>query len=193
MSGQTRMQRMTYASQMNLEQLFGNLPEITPWLAGEYYSALVVCLEHHNHRTGIAAALRNLDETIIGMELIWSKEIDDTDRRVWGHPRNAVEQAAEGLAWLIIHRFTDYTVIGRSSIGDGVDFWLGDKADVDSLVFQRKARMETKGRLSLQYDSQIQRVVHEALRQSARSDYTNLPVYVVVAEFSRPVVYLVQK
>lgn len=185
---------MANQTRLDLEQLFTDLPVMTQWRAGECYSALLVCLEHHNHQSGAQADLRNLEETLATLELVWSKPIDDNDRRNWGEPRNAVEDAAEGIAWLIIHRFTEYTVIERSNIGSGVDFWLGDKEDVDNLVFyQRKARMEVKGRNKLQYDSQILQVVDDALEQTTRSDYTGLPAYIVVTEFGQPVIYLVQR
>lgn len=181
-------------NQLDLEKLFTDLPVMTEWRAGECYSALLVCLEHHNHQSGTQADLCNLDETLAALELVWSKPIDDNDRRNWGAPRNAVEDAAEGIAWLIIHRFTEYTVIERSNIGSGVDFWLGDKEDVGNLVFhQRKARMEVKGRGNLPYESQIRQVVDDALEQTTRSDYTGLPAYIVVTEFGRPVIYLVQR
>lgn len=53
--------------------------------------------------------------------------------------------------------------------------------------------MEAKGRTQLQYDSDIRRVVNDALEQTEKSDYTDLPVYIVVTEFSRPIIYLVRK
>ena len=180
-------------NQLDLESLFFELLVMTDWYAGECYSALLVCLEHNNHKSGTETDLRDLDETLVRLELVWTKPIEDNDRRNWGGPSNAAERAGEGMAWLIIHGFTDYTVIKRSLKKTGVDFWLGYKEDVEKLVFQDKARMEAKGRTELQYDSQIQRVVNEALEQTEQSDSTNLPAYIVVTEFSRPVIYLVKK
>lgn len=180
-------------NQLDLESLFSELPVMTEWLAGECYSALLVCLEHHKHKSGVEAGLRTLDETLDTLELVWSKSIDENDRRNWGVPGNAAERAGEGIAWLIIHKFTDYIVIERSNKKSGIDFWLGDKKDVDKLVFQNKARMEAKGRTELKYESQIRQVVNEALDQTRRSDFTRLPAYVVVTEFSRPVIYLVER
>jgi len=179
--------------QLDLELLFSDLPIMTEWLAGEYYSALLVCLEHHNHKSGIEALLQNLDETLARLELVWSKPLDEYDRRSWGGPGNAAETAGEGIAWLIVHLFTDYAVIERSARGSGVDFWLGDKGDVDKLIFQTKARMEAKARTHIQYDSGIREVLKKALEQTEKSDHTDLPAYIVVTEFSRPVIYLVQK
>lgn len=183
----------SHGNQLDLESLFSELPVMTDWYAGECYSALLVCLEHNNHRSGTEADLRDLNEMLARLELVWKKPIDDNDRRNWGGPSNAAERAGEGMAWLIIHRFTDYTVIRRSLKKTGVDFWLGNKEDVEKLVFQDKARMEAKGRTELKYDRQIQRVVNKALEQTEQSDNTKLPAYIVVTEFSRPVIYLVEK
>ncbi len=180
-------------NQLNLESLFSELPVMTEWYAGECYSALLVCLEHNHHKSGTETDLRDLTKTMERLELVWTKPIEDNDRRNWGGPSNAAERAGEGMAWLIIHEFTDYTVIKRSLKKTGVDFWLGYKEDVEKLVFQDKARMEAKGRTELKYDSQIQRVVTKALEQTEQSDNTKLPAYIVVTEFSRPVIYLVEK
>ena len=180
-------------NRLNLESLFSELPVMTEWYAGECYSALLVCLEYNDHKSGTEADLRDLNETIVRLKLVWTKPIEDNDRRNWGGPSNAAERAGEGIAWLIIHEFTDYTVIKRSLKKTGVDFWLGYKEDVEKLVFQDKARMEAKGRTELKYDSQIQQVVKKAREQMEQSDSTKLPAYIVVAEFSRPVIYLVEK
>ncbi len=179
-------------SQVNLETLFSDLPVMTDWYAGECYSALLVCLEHHKHKSGIETELRNLNETLHRFELVWTKPIEVEDRRLWGGPSNAAERAGEGMAWLIIHWFTDFTVIRRANKKTGVDFWLGHKEDVENLVYQDKARMEAKGRTELEFDSYIRRVVNQALEQTRQSESTRLAVYVVVTEFSRPVIYLVK-
>lgn len=184
---------MDGTSRLDLETLFADLPFLTQWLAEQYYSALVVCLEYLRHEPGIQVEVRNLLESLADLKIQWSKPISEDDFRSWGEPRNAVEYAAEGIAWLIIRKFTDYTVMERSHIGDGVDFWLGTNADAKKRIFQRRARMEVKGRLRLTYDSQLRQVLREALRQTDRSDYTELPAFIVLVEFSRPLIYLVRK
>lgn len=178
--------------QLDLESL-SDLPVMTDWYAGECYSALLVCLEHNSHTSGTETDLRNLNETLERLNLVWTRSIEDNDRRNWGGPSNAAERAGEGMAWLIIHRFTDFTVIKRSLKKTGVDFWLGYKQDVEELVFQDKARMEAKGRTELRYESHIRQVVNKALEQTELSNSTGMPAYIVVTEFSRPVIYLVEK
>ncbi len=196
------MQEQTsdYASRktLNLELLFSDLPVMTDWYAEECYSALLICLEYHNHKSGTETDLHNLNETLVmlemvKLELVWTKHIEDDDRRIWGGPSNAAERAGEGMAWLIIHEFTDYTVINRSLKKTGVDFWLGYKEDAEKLVFQEKARVEAKGRTELKSYSKINRVLEKAVEQTEQSDSTNLPAYIVLTEFSRPEIYLVEK
>ena len=179
---------------LDLEDLFTDLPVITNWRAGECYTALLFCLENHNHQSGVIAELRSLAETLDELELVWTQPLTDDDRRNWGRPSSAVEHAAEGIAWLIIYRFTRYTIIKRSHIGSGIDFWLGDQDDVNQLEFnQRKARLEIKGRLDPASDSVIRSLVVEALAQTQRSDASGLPASVVVADFSEPTIYMEQR
>ena len=179
---------------LDLEALFTDLPVLTNWRAGECYYALLFCLEHHKHRSGVIAELRSLAETLDEVELVWTQPLTDDDRRNWGAPRLAVEHAAEGIAWLIIYRFTRYTIIKRSHIGSGIDFWLGDQDDVDQLEFnQRKARLEVKGRLDPASDSVVRSLVAQALAQTERSDASGLPAFVIVADFSEPIIYMEQR
>ena len=102
-------------------------------------------------------------------------------------------KGGEGIAFLTIIAFTEYTVIERSQIGEGIDFWLARKEDVDEFSFQRDARMEVKGITEAEYESQIIGQVRNGIEQSKGSDDTGLPAYIIVTEFSRPVVYMVQR
>ena len=184
---------MTNQDRLDLEQLFEDLTGITEWLAGSCYEAILICLEHHGHESGVQSALHSLEEKLAAFEIVWTKQIDERTRRAWGEPRNAVEDAAVGIAHLIIPKFTEYTVVERSNIGEGVDCWLGHQEDADRFVFQHKARLEVSGILDSQYTSGIVRRVKEKMEQTKQSDYSALPVYVIVVEFGRPVVYMVKR
>ena len=184
---------MTNQTRLDLEQLFGDLTGITEWLAGSCYEAILICLEHHGHESGVQSDLHSLEEKLVALEIVWTEQIDEKIRRAWGEPRNAVEYAAVGIAHLIIPKFTEYAVIERSNIGEGVDYWLGNQEDVDRFVFQHKARLEVSGILDAQYTSRIVQRVKEKMEQTKQSDYSALPAYVLVVEFRRPVVYMVKR
>ena len=182
---------MSNPTQLALEGLFSDLPGITKPLAGSCYEAILICLEHHNHQSGVKCDLNNLDEKIYTLEITWTGQTSEQTRRAWGEPRNAVEDGAVGVAYLTVPQFTEYSVIERANIGNGLDYWLGYKEDVARSQFLPKARLEVSGILEQRYSSAIQQRVKEKLEQTKRSDNTELPAYVVVAEFSRPVIYLV--
>lgn len=184
---------MTNQTHLDLEQLFEDSPGMTEWLAGLCYKAILICLEHHGHESGVQSDLHSLEEKLAALEIVWTEQIDEKTRRAWGEPRNAVEDAAVGIAHLIIPKFTEYTVIERSNIGEGVDYWLGRQEDADRFVFQHKARLEVSGILDAQYTSRIVQRVKEKMEQTEQSDRSALPAYVIVVEFGRPVIYMVKR
>ena len=50
-------------------------------------------------------------------------------------------------------------------------------------------RLEVAGRRSIQKIGSIERIVREKIKQTRKSDKTGKPAYVIVVEFSRPVIY----
>ena len=180
---------MNYA-EVDLEQLFEDLPGITQSLAGTCYEAIIICLEDQHHESGVTGALHNFNDQLSSLKLVWTRPITEKTRRSWGEARNAVEDAAVGIAYLLIPTFTEYTVIERANIGEGVDYYLGYKEDVDIFKFQRKARLEVSGSLAMDYPKSR---VNEKIEQSKRSDSSGLPAYIVVTQFRQPVFYLVQR
>ena len=67
-------------------------------------------------------------------------------------------------------------------LGTGFDYWLGDK---DSVLFQKKARLEVSGILKGD-DTAISRRYTSKVEQTHKSDELQLPAYISVIEFSRP-------
>ena len=89
---------------------------------------------------------------------------------------------------------TPYTVIAAGVQLTGIDYWLGDASDA---TFQRKARLEASGMRypgdGIVNSSVITQRVNDKLRQTNQSDDTQLPAYVIVVEFSRPVAEVHEK
>lgn len=187
---------MTNLSRIDLAQLFEGLPGVTQRRGEAHYEAVLICLKEHNHQSGIQCDLNNLDEKLSTLELVWTEKITEQMRNSWSDPIEATEWGAAGIALLVILEFTEYTVIRRSRIGTGVDYWLGYKKDVDDHnenVLKDEARLEVSGILSARQTSKIKQRVNDKIKQSEKTDYSGLPTYIVVAEFSRPVTYMVNR
>ncbi len=175
---------------LELETLFADLPGLPRSFASLYYEALLLCLEYHVHVPGVECGVYSLEAPMAKPKLLWSGSLDDRIRRAWGAAANAIADAAVGMAYLITPLFTEYTVIECANVGDGIDYWLGLKSEANQLTFQRRGRLEVSGILDSASRSRVTQRVREKLEQTKRSDYTGLPAYVVVAEFSAPLVVL---
>ena len=160
----------------------GRIPAVTPAIGGYQAEACGVCLESQGHLPG--TNLKVTGERHNDYSVIWPPVPAQAPSRGWDVSGDAVEHGAAGLAILLIIAETDYTVIERSVRGTGVDYWLGQ--DSAALPFQERARLEVSGILR-GTEGEIATRVRQKLNQTRRSDYSRLPAYVVVIEFSRPV------
>ena len=187
---------MTNHSIMDLAKLFEGLPGLTKRLGGVHYEAALVCLEKH-HQSGVQCHLLNsLNENLSILELVWAEEITEQTRNSWNDLIEATEWGAAGIAILVILECTEYTVIRRSKRGTGFDYWLGYKKDVDDVgenVLKDEACLEVSGILSEQKRGRIRQRVREKIEQTKKSDDLGMPAYIVVVEFSSPVVYMVDR
>ena len=78
-------------------------------------------------------------------ELSW-QPVTEQMLRCWNDEEFTTEQAAYGIAFLIVRELTDLTVIERSRKGTGFDYWLGTTTDVDEgQPFKNKVRLEVSG------------------------------------------------
>ena len=111
--------------------------------------------------------------------------------RCWNDQEYATEQAAYGIAFMLIGKMTNFTVIERSRRGTGFDYWLGIKDETLELPFAKKVRLEVSG-IRRGDDSRIKARVKQKIEQTNLSDGV-LPAYIVVVEFSRPLSWIVQK
>jgi len=77
---------------------------------------------------------------------------------------------------------TPYTIIERSRKGTGFDYWLGDK---DSVLFQKRARLEVSGILKGD-DAALKRRYAAKTEQTQQSDELHIPAFISIVEFSNP-------
>ena len=142
-----------------------------------------ICLESQKHQPGAALAVRGIADR--SYQLNWTP-LTGGQSALWQYNR-ATEMGAEAIAILLVKNETPYRVVEASVRGTGVDFWLGDDTDD---VFQRKARLEISG-IRRGSDALVSRRAAEKRNQTAQSDYSQTPAYIIVVEFGRPLAEIV--
>ena len=171
---------------LDLAALGAGLPAITPAFGQSLAEAGAVCLESQGHETGVAIAVEG--DFTAHFTIGW-QAVTEQMRRCWNDAEYATEQAAYGLAFLIVERLTDYTIIERSIRGTGFDYWLG--IATDELPFERRVRLEVSGILQ-GTPGRVNARVKEKVAQTQQYA-SQLPAYVVVVEFSQPQARMVQR
>lgn len=176
---------------LNLNNLGdSSIPGITPALGRALAEAAAVCLDSKGHQPGALIAIRGISDR--SYTLKW-RPASEQAHRIWQYNR-ATEWGAEGIAVLLAERETPYTVIEAGVQLTGIDYWLGDESYA---AFQRKARLEVSGIRQpgdhIVSDNLIMQRVNDKLLQTNQSDDTQLPVFIIVVEFGRPVAEVHEK
>lgn len=168
---------------LDLNDLGQGLPAITPDFGMGLAQAGGVCLESQNHEQGVQLSVQGYSNN--SYSLTWPA-INDQTRRCWNDPKEATEFGAMGIAVLLAQKEIGYTVIERSRIGTGFDYWLGEESN----LFQ-KARLEISGILRGS-NRDVKARIKQKLKQTNRSD-GSLPAYVIVVEFGHPLAEVQKK
>jgi hypothetical protein len=168
---------------LNLQSLEQGLPAITPAFGTAIVEAGAICLTSEAHQPGVILEVEG--EFSTRFQLDW-QPVTEQAQRCWNDEEYTTEQAAYGIAFLLILQLTDLTVIERSRKGTGFDYWLGSQDSTTMLPFQRMARLEVSG-IRKGNRSQINARVKQKTEQTGASDAEGLPAYIIVIEFSRPI------
>jgi len=171
-----------------LAKLGEGLPAITPSFGAALAEACAICLEEQGHSQGVEISVDG--DFRATFKLYW-ENITDQMLRCWNDREFTTEQAAYGIAFMLINRLTDFTVIERSRKGTGFDYWLGVEDNTNELPFQNKVRLEVSG-IREGDDRRIKARVKQKVDQTKPSDGI-FPAYIVVVEFSKPLSYMVRK
>lgn len=174
---------MSQIQVLNLQSLNQGLPAITPAFGAAIAEAGAICLTGEAHAPGVILEVEG--EFSTRFQLDW-QPVTEQARRCWSDEGYTTEQAAYGIAFLLILQLTDLTVIERSRKGTGFDYWLGSQDSTATLPFQRMARLEVSG-IRKGNRSQINARVKQKIEQTGASDAEGLPAYIIVVEFSRPI------
>lgn len=175
---------MSQIQVLSLQRLEQGLPAITPAFGAAIAEAGAICLTDEAHQPGVTLEVEGEFSTTFTLD--WQPVTEQT-RRCWNDEQYTTEQAAYGIAFLLILQLTALTVIERSRKGTGFDYWLGTQGSTATLPFDRMARLEVSGIRSKGNRSQINARVKQKTEQTRASDAQRLPAYIIVVEFSRPI------
>jgi hypothetical protein len=168
---------------LNLQSLNQGLPAITPAFGTAIAEAGSVCLTDEAHEPGVVLQVEGEFSTTFKLD--W-QPVTEQIQRCWNDKEYTTEQAAYGIAFLLILQLTNLTVIERSRKGTGFDYWLGIEDSAAALLFQRMGRLEVSG-IRKGNLSQVNARVKQKVKQTRASDTQELPAYIIVVEFSRPI------
>jgi hypothetical protein len=171
-----------------LTKLGEGLPAITPSFGAALAEACAVCLEDQGHLQGVKLTVNGDFRTTF--RLYW-QPVTQQMLRCWNDEEFTTEQAAYGIAFMLIRQLTEFTVIERSRKGTGFDYWLGSEDEAGELPFQNKVRLEVSG-IRKADDSRVRARIKQKIEQTNPSDGT-FPAYIIIVEFSRPLSFIVEK
>lgn len=173
-----------------------DLPAICPCITQEYSQLLVQAAVYqiamHGYTTGDTLTISG--DFTAQFDLVLPYEVTGAMRRTWTERPDTINRAACAVALYAMHALTAFTVISKSYIGTGFDYWLAPKetpCDTD-LPFRQAVRLEVSG-IDRGTDAEIKRRIAEKLHQTRRSDAMIIPAYVCVVEFSRLLVTIERK
>ncbi|WP_214071829.1 hypothetical protein [Mucilaginibacter sp. dw_454] len=146
---------------------------------GFYSETASVCLNLHGHPVKVNFPVSGALAFDYELESI---SVDQMAVDSSGDVEEATQFGAMGLAILIINDQTGWKV-KRSWKGTTFDFWVGEEDD--TLVFQKRARLEVSGDFK-GTDTEIAARLKQKMEQTKPSDHLKIPAYGIVVEFSNP-------
>lgn len=163
----------------NLSEVSNGIPRLSPSILSSFVEAASVCFENQGNKSGTnLVVVGDLEQQIV---LTWD-EVTEQMKRSYRDLEEAVEWGATVISFVLVRRFTEYTIIERSYKGTGFDYWLGSPKDP---LFQRKARLEVSGILKETPSNSVKSRTKAKLKQINKIK-TELPGIVVIVEFTRP-------
>jgi hypothetical protein len=168
-----------------LQQLSQGLPAITPALGETLAEAITICLTSQNHPNGIILSIEGDFQTQICLSY---PPVTAQMQRCWNDQEYTTEQAAYGIAILLIRHLTNLTVIERSRKGSGFDYWLGMAQP--NLPFQRLMRLEVSG--IRQGNDRLIKTRVRIKKEQVRRVENDCPAYVAIIEFGTPCAHISQ-
>ena len=163
------------------------MPGISPVSAAHLYEAFEVAMHKSGHPQDVTLQMKGITNEPI--QLKWVDNFNLQKDKTYSDLQYTTEHGAVCLSVMITTTVTPYTIIERSRKGTGVDYWLGD---AESVLFQRKARLEISGIFN-GTESDVLRRYEQKVSQTNLSDSAGIPAYISIVEFSTPKVLYKKK
>ena len=97
---------------LKLDLLRGELLGITKNRGGSWYEAILIALAKNEHSSGIVINLSG--DVKEKAQLIWKEQLEQDAMLNWNDLTELAEEAATGIALLLIREFTPYKVSWRA-------------------------------------------------------------------------------
>ncbi len=171
----------------------GEMLGLSKRAGGNLLEACLVCLNETGHESGVTLAADEMGGSVEYI-IVWKETVGEQAIRSYGDLKQATEWGACGIACILINRATGLVVTRRSRQGTGFDYWLGDAEQETGSprMFQKEAKLEVSGLLMEEKMSAIERRVREKTFQVIEGKRTDLPAFVIVVEFGRPLAKVVR-
>lgn len=179
--------------ELDLDKLKTGIPVISKKIGAFLAEAAAICLHMNGYKSGVKLKVEG--DFIDTVKVKWNDDISDNVLNSWNDAREATEFGATALAILLLLQYTDFTYFIRAFQGTGIDYWLG-KGEYTGEVLptsDRKGRLEISGILKQNKGNTINMRINQKKKQSKQTDNTELPVYIVVVEFSQPKAKIIKK
>ncbi|MFA7025285.1 MAG: hypothetical protein WC176_05390 [Candidatus Cloacimonadaceae bacterium] len=160
--------------------------EITDEYVGYIFTATKYCLVKNTHSPGVVA---NITGGIVGGIRLYWEPLSQKQQNTMGDPGKATEKAAEGIAFIVIDKFTKYKIGIQAFVGSGFDFYLFPK-DIEASLssFNNDClKLEISGIDKKSSTNKVETRIKQKCQQASRIK-DSIPYYVIVAEFSDPAV-----
>lgn len=166
---------------ITLENIKLGMPGITHVIGNYLYENCLVCLKKVGHVDGVQIQVKGIcDDTYA---LHWTEKVSDQMLRSYQDDFDTTELGAVCLSILLAKQLTDYTIVERSWRGTGIDYWLGYE---DDPTLQRVARLEISGMKMETSANTLAARYTQKVRQTNKSDETQLPAFISIIEFGTP-------
>ncbi|MFK7934390.1 MAG: hypothetical protein AB8G22_12835 [Saprospiraceae bacterium] len=160
---------------------------LTPIRCANFAEAAAVCFQHCQHSQPVDIKIEGDFQKQLKFSFgkVTQQLLDTRDDL-----EDAVEEGAYCIAMLVVDELTNLKATKQSQKRTGIDYFLSKRKS--NFAFQSHARLEVSGILKGTI-GQINQRLKEKVEQSKKSDYMNVPAFIVVVEFSRPLVKIVKR
>lgn len=178
---------------LDLDKFKTGIPVISKKIGAFLAEAAAICLHLNGYQSGVKLQVEG--EVVDTLTIKWNDEVTNDVLNSWNDAKEATEFGATALAILLLLEYTNFTYFIRAFQGTGIDYWLG-KGKYSGEILptgDRKGRLEISGILKASKGNTINMRVNQKKKQSKKTDNTDLPVYIVVVEFSEPKAKIIKK